>query len=83
MLAVLLFYGKVDFASLCLCLRKILKNLFFFFFFQNVFNGRNLQFVIKVANPFRYNPKLPPGLSALVPGLYTCIKSRNFYTSSL
>ena len=51
----------------------------------------NLQCMIKEANPFSYNqnfapppppPAHPPGLSALIPGLYTCIKSCNLFTSS-
>ena len=35
------------------------------------------------SNPFQLQSKFcPPGLSALAPGLYTCIKSRNLWTSS-
>ena len=40
-------------------------------------NGCNLQCMVKVAKPFSFNQIFPPGLSALAPGLYTCINSRN------
>ena len=55
-------------------------------FSQNVLktNGWNLQCMIRVANPFSYNKNcVLPGLSALVHGLYTCIKLCNLQTSSL
>ena len=67
-----LFYGKVKFASPCICMGKLLKNVL-------KTNDWNLQWVIKVVKHFSYNQNFVPlGLSTLAPGLYTCIKLCNF-----
>ena len=62
-----LFYGKVKFGLLCFCMGKTVRKSF---------NGRNLQQMTKVTKGLcLYKNSDPKGLSAPVPGLYTCIKT--------
>ena len=70
-------------ARLNLCLYNLYGENVEKSFSQNVLktNGRNLQCIIKVVKLFSHSYSqnfVPLGLSALAPGLYTCVKLCNF-----